>query len=143
MLLYGFQQGVSNLISSATRRAAGVSNETRQDLLGHKNGNITTHYSQAVMAELLRADGHDVTALTLPGLESVDADRSGVRLVDHVDAICAALEKKALGRKRVQFRLRDWGISRQRYWGCPIPLIHCEHCGEVPVPDNQLPVVLP
>jgi leucyl-tRNA synthetase len=60
-----------------------------------------------------------------------------------VDAICAALESRGLGRKRVQYRLRDWGISRQRYWGCPIPLIHCEHCGEVPVPDEQLPVVLP
>ena len=60
-----------------------------------------------------------------------------------IDAMAAALEKKGLGRKRVQWRLRDWGISRQRYWGCPIPLIHCEQCGVVPVPDNQLPVVLP
>jgi leucyl-tRNA synthetase len=59
------------------------------------------------------------------------------------DAIAAALEQLGLGRKRVQWRLRDWGISRQRYWGCPIPLIHCERCGEVPVPDEQLPVVLP
>ncbi|SEF88527.1 leucine--tRNA ligase [Nitrosomonas ureae] len=60
-----------------------------------------------------------------------------------VDAIASDLEKKGLGNKRVQYRLRDWGISRQRYWGCPIPLIHCADCGVVPVPDDQLPVVLP
>jgi leucyl-tRNA synthetase len=60
-----------------------------------------------------------------------------------MDAIAAALENKGLGRKRVQYRLRDWGISRQRYWGCPIPIIHCGACGEVPVPDEQLPVLLP
>jgi leucyl-tRNA synthetase len=60
-----------------------------------------------------------------------------------IEAIAAALEQRGLGRKRVQWRLRDWGISRQRYWGCPIPLIHCEHCGVVPVPDDQLPVILP
>ncbi|MDP1651200.1 MAG: leucine--tRNA ligase [Rhodocyclaceae bacterium] len=60
-----------------------------------------------------------------------------------VDAIAADLAAKDLGEKKVQFRLRDWGISRQRYWGCPIPLIHCETCGSVPVPDDQLPVVLP
>jgi len=60
-----------------------------------------------------------------------------------VDAIAGALAKKGLGRKRVQFRLRDWGISRQRYWGTPIPIIHCAACGAVPVPDDQLPVVLP
>ncbi len=60
-----------------------------------------------------------------------------------VDAIAADLAAKDLGEKKVQFRLRDWGISRQRYWGCPIPIIHCPSCGDVPVPDEQLPVVLP
>lgn len=60
-----------------------------------------------------------------------------------VDAIAADLSELNLGEKKVQFRLRDWGISRQRYWGCPIPIIHCKTCGDVPVPDDQLPVVLP
>ncbi|HQT27389.1 MAG TPA: class I tRNA ligase family protein, partial [Burkholderiales bacterium] len=60
-----------------------------------------------------------------------------------VDSIAADLKAKGLGDKQVQFRLRDWGISRQRYWGCPIPIIHCKVCGDVPVPDEQLPVVLP
>ncbi|MEQ9725377.1 leucine--tRNA ligase [Pseudomonas sp. WHRI 8822A] len=59
------------------------------------------------------------------------------------DAIEAALLRKQLGKSRTQFRLRDWGISRQRYWGCPIPIIHCDSCGDVPVPEDQLPVVLP
>ncbi|ESQ99845.1 leucyl-tRNA synthetase [Stutzerimonas chloritidismutans AW-1] len=59
------------------------------------------------------------------------------------DAIEVALQKKGLGQARTQFRLRDWGISRQRYWGCPIPIIHCDSCGDVAVPEDQLPVVLP
>ncbi|CAI8991280.1 leucine--tRNA ligase [Pseudomonas sp. IT-P253] len=59
------------------------------------------------------------------------------------DAMEVALIKKNLGASRTQFRLRDWGISRQRYWGCPIPIIHCDTCGDVPVPEAQLPVVLP
>jgi leucyl-tRNA synthetase len=59
------------------------------------------------------------------------------------DAIAGDLAAMNLGAKRTQFRLRDWGISRQRYWGCPIPIIHCVACGDVPVPDQQLPVILP
>ncbi len=60
-----------------------------------------------------------------------------------VEAVAAQLKARNLGDKQVHWRLRDWGISRQRYWGCPIPLIHCPQCGDVPVPDQDLPVVLP
>jgi leucyl-tRNA synthetase len=67
----------------------------------------------------------------------------GLNLAQAVDAIAVDLAAQGLGEKKVQFRLRDWGISRQRYWGCPIPIIHCPTCGDVPVPDDQLPVILP
>ncbi|MGY6517667.1 MAG: leucine--tRNA ligase [Lysobacteraceae bacterium] len=65
----------------------------------------------------------------------------GLGFADAFDAIAEALGKRA--ERRVNFRLRDWGVSRQRYWGCPIPVIYCADCGAVPVPEDQLPVVLP
>ncbi len=71
------------------------------------------------------------------------AEFDGLDFAGAFDALEVALQKKGLGQARTQFRLRDWGISRQRYWGCPIPIIHCASCGDVPVPEDQLPVVLP
>ncbi|NCT68282.1 MAG: leucine--tRNA ligase [Rhodanobacteraceae bacterium] len=59
------------------------------------------------------------------------------------DALAARFEAEGIGARRVNYRLRDWGVSRQRYWGCPIPIIYCASCGAVPVPEEQLPVVLP
>jgi leucyl-tRNA synthetase len=68
---------------------------------------------------------------------------SGFSYQDAVNAIAHALEQKGLGEKKTTWRLRDWGISRQRYWGTPIPIIHCDEHGAVPVPEKDLPVVLP
>jgi len=67
----------------------------------------------------------------------------GLDFAAAVDAIAADLQARSLGEKKVTWRLRDWGVSRQRYWGTPIPIVHCPACGAVPVPDAQLPVVLP
>jgi leucyl-tRNA synthetase len=67
----------------------------------------------------------------------------GLDFPQSVDAIAADLKAKRLGDKQVTWRLRDWGVSRQRYWGCPIPIVHCASCGDVPVPQDQLPVMLP
>ncbi len=69
----------------------------------------------------------------LDGLGTTEAKRAAI----------ARLEELGKGKGTVQFRLRDWGVSRQRYWGCPVPVIHCDSCGIVPVPEDQLPVTLP
>jgi leucyl-tRNA synthetase len=84
-----------------------------------------------------------IAAYAEHGITVNSGEFSGLGSTQAVERIAAALELKGLGKKRVQFRLRDWGISRQRYWGCPIPIIHCAACGELPVPDAELPVVLP
>jgi len=70
-------------------------------------------------------------------------DLNGMDFQQALDALATRFEAEGRGQRRVNFRLRDWGVSRQRYWGCPIPVIYCASCGAVPVPEDQLPVVLP
>jgi leucyl-tRNA synthetase len=82
-------------------------------------------------------------AFTEPGVLFHSGEFNGLDFNAAFDKMEAVLKAKNLGQSKVQFRLRDWGISRQRYWGCPIPIIHCASCGDVPVPDKDLPVVLP
>ncbi|MBU2782104.1 leucine--tRNA ligase [Acidithiobacillus caldus] len=82
-------------------------------------------------------------AYTGPGRLYNSGPFDGLDSVEAKSRITAALEARGLGHKTVNWRLRDWGISRQRYWGTPIPMIHCPHCGVVPVPEAELPVVLP
>ncbi len=87
----------------------------------------------AAMTEAYAEDGVMVNSGEFDGRPNRDA----------MEAIAERLERENLGRRTVSFRLRDWGISRQRYWGAPIPIIYCDRCGVVPVPDRELPVVLP
>jgi leucyl-tRNA synthetase len=68
---------------------------------------------------------------------------NGERNLEALDSIAEYLQSKGMGHKTVNFRIRDWGISRQRYWGAPIPIIYCDKCGTVPVPEEDLPVILP
>ncbi|GAM08180.1 leucine--tRNA ligase [Geobacter sp. OR-1] len=83
------------------------------------------------------------SAYTEPGIMANSGDFNGMNSNDAKEKIADYLESKGLGTKTVNFRLRDWLISRQRYWGNPIPVIYCDCCGVVPVPEQDLPVILP
>ncbi|QAX81690.1 leucine--tRNA ligase [Candidatus Pseudomonas adelgestsugas] len=89
-------------------------------------------------SQALRQDTYDIRSKLINSTEF-----DGLNFDGSLGSIKDTLIKKNLGTSRTQFRLRDWGISRQRYWGCPIPIIHCKTCGDVTVPEDQLPVVLP
>ena len=82
-------------------------------------------------------------AYTEPGIMVNSGDFDGMQSTEGKTAIIDYAEKQGYGKARIQYRLRDWLISRQRYWGCPIPVVHCPNCGTVPVPDADLPVNLP
>lgn len=86
-----------------------------------------------LMTAAAEGSGNLIASGAFSGLDSQQAK----------EAIIAAAQQQGFGRPHVTYRLRDWGISRQRYWGAPIPVIHCQHCGIVPVPESDLPILLP
>jgi len=85
----------------------------------------------------------ETAAFVDKGVLQDSGEFSGLTSEQAFDAIADWLEQAGKGRRQVNYRLRDWGVSRQRYWGCPIPIINCPDCGAVPVPEDDLPVVLP
>ena len=89
------------------------------------------------------ADDTSEQAFTEKGVLKNSAEFDGLSSAEAFDAIAKKLEADKKGEKKTNFRLRDWGVSRQRYWGAPVPVIYCDDCGTVPVPEADLPVVLP
>jgi len=85
----------------------------------------------------------DAGAYVAHGVCINSGEFDGFEFEDAFEGIAARLKDKGLGTRQVNYRLRDWGVSRQRYWGCPIPIIHCDKCGAVAVPEKDLPVILP
>ena len=100
---------------------------------------VVTSSNETVANEINIAEG----AYTDKGVLINSDEFDGLSSHEAIDAIANKLQEAKAGRKTINYRLRDWGVSRQRYWGCPIPIIYCDDCGAVPVPDEDLPVELP
>jgi len=98
---------------------------------------------------VIKPDDQDIAdiavseAYTGPGIMVNSIQFDGITNKDAQEKIADFLEKNNLGKRSINYRLRDWGISRQRFWGTPVPMVHCDHCGIVPVAEEDLPVVLP
>ena len=116
---------------------------------GHdqRDWEFAAKYGVPILQVIKPADGPDCDisqgAYTEKGILINSGPFDGLTSEQAFEAIAGYLSERGLGGKQVNYRLRDWGVSRQRYWGAPIPMVHCDRCGIVPVPLEQLPVILP
>ena len=116
---------------------------------GHdeRDHEFATKYGLPILQVVAPADGTKIDIAAAPFIDDgviVNSDfLNGLDVEEAKSRVIARLEEMGVGKGTTQYRLRDWLVSRQRYWGCPIPAIHCESCGVVPVPDKDLPVELP
>lgn len=104
---------------------------------------IPVGYFDALEADSKANDTEINRAYTERNILVNSGEFDGLDFEQVFEAMLTKLEPQELAKKKIQYRLRDWGVSRQRYWGCPIPMVNCEHCGTVPVEEQDLPVVLP
>ena len=100
-------------------------------------------YNLPIVRVLNGVEGKDELPFTEYGTLTNSGEFDGLDSKTAINKILEKLEQMGAGNKKVNYRLRDWSVSRQRYWGCPIPIIHCDDCGAVPVPEKDLPVQLP
>jgi leucyl-tRNA synthetase len=116
---------------------------------GHdrRDWEFATKHGVPIVQVIRPSDGSEIDVSKAPytdyGIVVNSGELDGLDYVQAFDAIAQRFEESGRGRRSVHYRLRDWGVSRQRYWGAPIPIIYCDSCGAVPVPEDQLPVVLP
>ncbi|MEG2084003.1 MAG: leucine--tRNA ligase [Clostridia bacterium] len=104
---------------------------------------FATKYSLPINRVIKGVNGSDDLPYCEKGILTNSEDCDGLTSDDAINTILTRLQAQNKGGFKVNYRLRDWLVSRQRYWGCPIPIIHCEHCGQVPVEESKLPVELP
>lgn len=116
---------------------------------GHdqRDHEFATRHGLPIRQVIAPGDGHEIDvqadAFVEHGILVNSGEFDGLNFSEAFDAVADRLERSGRGARRVHYRLRDWGVSRQRYWGAPIPIVYCDGCGAVPVPEDQLPVVLP